>query len=196
MALIAKTSFPGGDPEVNRKVKDSLGREAEIDVLIARRNRDVVFIECKGVNPMGNVDDAEVVKWLDERIPVIREVAKRHSEWQDLTQRFEIWSSGRLTPEALLMISERNLQTQKYEIVARGSDQVFEQVLGSNDAGLIRTYEQHFINHPLKEIEMSHERAARKKERDKKRAAVENTSMPAPPAPSAPLTSVSASGAA
>lgn len=193
VALIAKTSFPGGDPEVNRKVKDSLGRVAEIDVLIARRNRDVVFIECKGVNPMGNVDDAEVVKWLDERIPVIREVAKRHSEWQDLTQRFEIWSSGRFTPEALLMISERNLQTQKYEIVARGSDQVFEQVLGSNDAGLIRTYEQHFINHPLKEIEMSHERAARKKERDKKRAAVENTSVPASPAP---LISVSASGAA
>ncbi|KPC55548.1 hypothetical protein LCH33_004748 [Pseudomonas amygdali] len=66
---------------------------------------------------MGDVDDAEVVKWLDERISAIREVAKRHSEWQDLTQRFEIWSSGRFTAEALLMISERNLQTQKYEIV-------------------------------------------------------------------------------
>ncbi|MNG34050.1 hypothetical protein D3C84_1204480 [compost metagenome] len=57
--------FWAGCKALNRKVKDKLGREAEIDVLFARRNRDVVFIECKGVNPVGNVDDAEVVKWLD-----------------------------------------------------------------------------------------------------------------------------------
>jgi hypothetical protein len=33
---------------------------------------------------MGNVDDWEVARWL-ERIPVIREVAKYHSEWKEPT---------------------------------------------------------------------------------------------------------------
>jgi len=138
-----------------------------------------VFIECKGVHPLGNVDDAEVSKWLDKRIPVLREVAKHHSEWEYLPQRFEIWSSGNFTPEALLLISNRNSETDKYEIVARNSDYVFEQVMASHDAGLIRTYEQHFINHPMREVEVSRDRAARKAERDRKRARVEQRSSPA-----------------
>lgn len=186
VAHIAKTTFLGGDPEVNRKVKDSLGREAEIDVLVVRRNRDIVFIECKGVHPSVNVDDREVVKWLDDRIPVLREVAKHHSEWKNLAQRFEIWSSGKFTSQALSMISERDLQTQKYEIVARDSEYVFAQVLASSDAGLVRTYEQHFINHPMREMEMDLERAARKAERDKKRAGVEKISAASPPPPPPP----------
>lgn len=178
VAHIAKSTFPGGDLEVNRKVKDSLGRQAEIDVLVVRRHRDVVFIECKGVHPLGNVDDAEVAKWLDKRIPVLREVAKHHSEWGYLPQRFEIWSSGNFTPEALLLISNRNLETDKYEIVARNADYVFEQVMASHDAGLIRTYEQHFINHPMREVELSRDRAARKAERERKRARMEQRPSP------------------
>ncbi|ROM70895.1 hypothetical protein BK653_03155 [Pseudomonas brassicacearum] len=67
---------------------------------------------------MGNVDDAEVAKWL-ERIPVIREVAKHHSEWKEPTQRFEIWSSGRFTPEALLTISERTFKLKSTRSLSR-----------------------------------------------------------------------------
>ncbi|NWB40485.1 TniQ family protein [Pseudomonas sp. E6002] len=40
-------------------------------------------------------------------------------------------------------------------------------LMASHDAGLIRTYEQHFINHPMGEVELSRGRAARKAERER-----------------------------
>lgn len=169
VAHIAKTTFAGGEVEVNRKVKDSLGREAEIDVLVARRNQEVIFIECKGGHPHGTVDNAEVIKWLDVRIPVLREVAKRHPEWCDLPQRYEIWASGGFTAEALEMIEARQQQSKKYLIEARSAEYVHMEVRASNDKGLIRTYEEHFINHPLREIDLANERARRKAEREKQR---------------------------
>lgn len=169
VAQIARTTFPGSEPEVNRNEKDSSGRGAEIDVLVVVKNQEVVFIECKGVHPLGTVDNDEVVKWLDVRIPVLREVAKHHSEWRKLRQRFEIWSSGGFTEHALSLIAERERQTQKYTIEARNADYVHSQVRASKDAGLIRTYEEHFINHPLRELEEAQARAARKAKRDKQR---------------------------
>ena len=181
VAQIAKTTFPGSDPEVNRKEKDSLGRAAEIDVLVVKKNQEVVFIECKGVHPLGTVDNDEVIKWLDVRIPVLREVAKYHSEWRNLPQRFEIWSSGGFTEHALSLITERNQKTQKYTIEARSAEYVRSQVRASNDAGLIRTYEEHFINHPMRELEVAQERAARKVQRDKRRGDSQNNLNPPPP---------------
>lgn len=62
---------------MNRIVKDSIGAEAEIDVLVHRPNHEVVFIECKGIHPISTLDDAEVEKWLLKRIPVIRGLSKR-----------------------------------------------------------------------------------------------------------------------
>lgn len=169
VAQIAKTTFRGCDPEVNRIVKDGLGRDAEIDVLAVIRNQEVVFIECKGVHPLGTVDDDEVIKWLDVRIPVIRGAAKLHSEWRDLPQRYEIWSSGGYTERALSLIAARQQQTRKYRIEARDAAYVHAEVRASKDDGLIRTYEEHFINHPMRELDRSQERAKRKEIRDRKR---------------------------
>ncbi|ATE80183.1 hypothetical protein [Pseudomonas frederiksbergensis] len=183
VAYIVKTTYPGCDPEVNRKVKDVLGRGAEIDVLVVRKNREVVFIECKGVHPLGTVDNDEVVKWLDIRIPVLREVAKHHSDWCDLYQRYEIWSSGGFTEHALSLIAERQQQSNKYKIEARNADYVHSQVRDSNDKGLIRTYEEHFINHPMLEFDKAQERAKRKAERDMQRAKYQKGSSSSKPPP-------------
>ena len=179
VAQIAKTTFRGCDPEVNRIVKDELGRAAEIDVLAVIRNQEVVFIECKGVHPLGTVDDDEVIRWLDVRIPVIRGAVKRHSEWCDLPQRYEMWSSGGYTERALSFIAERKKQTSKFHIEARDAAYVHGQVRTSNDDGLIRTYEEHFVNHPMRELERSQEREKRKAVRDRKPSPT--PALPAPP---------------
>lgn len=95
--------------------------------------------------------------------------AKLHSEWRDLPQRYEIWSSGGYTERALSLIAARQQQTPKYRIEARDAAYVHAEVCASKDDGLIRTYEEHFINHPMRELERSQERAKRKAVRDKKR---------------------------
>ena len=186
VAQIAKTTFLGCNAEVNRIVQDGLGRHAEIDVLAIVRNHEVVFIECKGVHPLSVVDDDEVVKWLDQRIPVLRGAAKQHSEWRDLRQRYEIWSSGGYTDKALSLIVERQQQTSKYIIEARDGDYIHAEVRASKDKGLIRTYEEHFINHPMLELKKAKERARRKAIRDDKYAqqpelALPTLSHPLPP---------------
>ena len=170
VAQIAKTTFRGSDPEVNRIVRDDLGRDAEIDVLVVVRNQEVVFIECKGVHPSGTVDDDEVVRWLDLRIPILRGAAKLHSEWRSLPQRYEIWSSGGYSERALALIAAKKQATTKYHIEVRDAAYVHAEVRASRDEGLIRTYEEHFINHPLREIERSQDRAKRKATRDLKRS--------------------------
>lgn len=182
VAQIVKTTFPGCEIEVNRRVKDGLGRAAEIDVLAYRKNKDVVFIECKGTHPLGNVDNEEVRKWLDDRIPVLRDVAKHHSEWSNLHQHFEIWTSGQFTPEAISMIEERMQQTSRYTLGYRAARDVESEVHSSGDAGLLRTYEQHFIKNPLLEDQKAQERAVRKQDRDKQRQVEQGTTQP--PAPS------------
>ena len=59
------------------------------------------------VHPSGTVDDDEVMNWLDVRIPVIRGAAKLHSEWRDLPQRYEMWSSGGYTERALSLVAAK-----------------------------------------------------------------------------------------
>jgi hypothetical protein len=176
VAQIAQWTFPGYLMEMNKIVRDSIGASAEIDIFFYKRNHELVFIECKGIHPMSTVDDAEVKKWLDVRISVIRAFVKSHSEWSKLTQRYEMWTSGRFSELAIAMVCEKQAQSPKLTIEIRDADYVLSQAKASNDQGLIRTYTQHFVNHPMQEF-------TQKKEREERRARKTAAREPKPPTP-------------
>jgi hypothetical protein len=183
VAQIARSTFAGYDQEMNRIVKDPIGKQAEIDVLAVRKNHEVIFIECKGIHPASTLDDAEVTKWLDQRIPVIRGVAKNHPDWAALNQRYELWTSGRFSETALALVDARQKESTKFLIQLRDADYVLGEAKASKEAGLLKTYEQHFVKHPMQELETEKRRQKRKADRASKR----NPTTPTAPIPLLPF---------
>lgn len=169
VAQIARSTFAGYDQEMNRIVKDVMGKQAEIDVLAVRKNHEVIFIECKGIHPASTVDDKEVIKWLDKRIPVLRGAAKIHSDWATLPQRYELWTSGKFSEEALALVSARQAESSKLVIQLRDAEYVLAEAKASKEAGLLKTYEQHFVKHPMQEFEAEKRRQQRREDRAAKR---------------------------
>lgn len=165
VAQIARSTFPGHSQEMNRIVKDSIGAEAEIDVLAHRPNHEVVFIECKGIHPISTLSDEEVEKWLDKRIPVIRGFVKAHSEWSSLAHRFELWTSGKLSDAAMALVNAAQAKSPKLDIQLRDANYVLAQALASKDTGLLKAYKQHFVTHPMREFEEAQKREQRKAEK-------------------------------
>ena len=194
VAQIARSTFLGYPQEMNRIVKDSIGAEAEIDVLVHRPNHEVVFIECKGIHPISTLDDAEVEKWLLKRSPVIRGFVKTHSEWSGICQRFELWTSGKLSENATAMVNAARAKNPKLDIQLRDSEYVLAQAMSSNDQGLIKAYRQHFVTHPMQEFEEARQREQRKAEKAKARlnapTSQPSTALPVSP-PSASALAIS-----
>lgn len=162
VAQIAAHTYFGYTQDTNRIVKDGIGSAAEIDVLAERPGHEVIFIECKGVHPLNTLDDAEIVKWLDKRIPVIRGFVKQNSDWHKLKQAYELWTNGKISDSGKLLVEAARAKHPKLKIVVRDGDGVLSQARESNKAGLLKAYRQHFVTHPLQEIE-----AAQKKEEQK-----------------------------
>lgn len=181
VAQIARSTFPGYSQEMNRIVKDSIGAEAEIDVLAQRTNHEVVFIECKGIHPISTLEDDEVEKWLSKRIPVIKGFVKMHSEWASTAHRFELWTSGKLSEATIALVNASQAKNPKLDIQIRDANYVLAQAVASKDAGLLRAYKQHFVTHPMREFEEAQKREQRKAERATGR--LNRPSVKAPPSP-------------
>ncbi|WP_342623667.1 hypothetical protein [Pseudomonas alkylphenolica] len=192
VAQIARSTFAGYDQEMNRIVKDVMGKQAEIDVLAVRKNHEVIFIECKGIHPASTLDDKEVIKWLDKRIPVLRGAAKIHSDWSTLTQRYELWTSGRFSEEAIALVNARQEESSKLVIQLRDAEYVLAEAKASKEAGLLKTYEQHFVKHPMQKFEAENRRKQRREDRDAKRRLA--TPGTPPPLPALPTKAESAMG--
>ncbi|WP_271410365.1 hypothetical protein [Pseudomonas sp. Q1-7] len=186
VAQIAKSTFLGYFQEMNRIVKDSIGAEAEIDVLAQRPNHEVVFIECKGIHPISTLSDNEVEKWLNKRIPVIRGFVKTHPEWAGIPQKYELWTSGKFSENAIAMVRAAQAKSPKLNIHLRDADYVLAQAVASNDVGLLKAYRQHFVTHPMQEFEEALKRDQRKADKAKARLKEVSVEAPPPASPRAP----------
>lgn len=174
---IFKSILPKCATQMNRIVKDALGRSAEIDVLAIAGNRAIYFIECKGYSPAGYLPDSEVEKWLNDRIPVIRQYAKTHLEWRDLEQHYELWSSAMLSEEALEKVNAANRKTDRYQISIYGPEHILKTVEGNCEKPFADTYRQHFVNNPMREYEKDKKRKAAQLEKENRRKLLETGSL-------------------
>ncbi|ARC77960.1 hypothetical protein AXW93_03735 [Pseudomonas aeruginosa] len=183
VAQICNSAFPGGGVQLNRIIKLPSGEKAEVDIMVTLPNKEVIFIECKGTHPMSCVDDGEVEKWLDKRIPVLRKYAKNHPELSYLKQRFELWTSGKVSQETQARVALAKMQTNKYELEIRDGDYVSQQVSLSKEPGLQKSYSQHFVNHPMLEYEQEMRRLERKAKKDAEMADKAAVDVPSGMAP-------------
>jgi hypothetical protein len=138
---------------VLNKVFRENGKDAvEVDVLAVVENKCVYFIECKGNLPGRYVSDDDVEKWLHKRIPFLHQFARdRHPEWRHLELRFELWTTGELTPEAMAKIvtTQASVRPQLYTIGVRNAEDIRRLALETRDPALREVLDQHFLKHPL-----------------------------------------------
>lgn len=165
VAEIAKSAIPGCETEMNRIVKAPSGSKAEIDIIALVKRKAIYFIECKGCNPMGYLDEVEVDRWLDIRIQTIRAYAKLHPEWNELEQHYELWSSAMLSESVIEKVRKAQSATKKYFINIKGPDEVHEAAKQTKDNSLLKTYSQHFINNPHREYEKEQKKILSKVEK-------------------------------
>lgn len=137
---------------LNKIFRNEAGDKAEVDVL-AVNNRKVYFIECKGYQPSGIVEDEEIERWLEKRIPLVRQQALKHPDWKSLKLHFELWTTGKLTDDAIARINAVKAKTTKYTIEYRDAAAVYAYAKNVDDRSLILTLRQHFFKHPITTVE-------------------------------------------
>ena len=147
-AQLANESYRNPSITINKLVRGSDGARAEIDVLVEGRT-EVVFIECKGHLPTGQVDDAEVEKWLKKRLPIVRDFAKHDERYRQVKQSFELWTNATISPASKSLIEAENARTTRYSIAYREGSSLLDMITASGNKSLVKAYQQHFSNHPL-----------------------------------------------
>jgi hypothetical protein len=141
----------GPNVRIRRIFRAPDGSKAEADVVVEKPNRAVTFIECKGHQPSGLIDDETARQWLVETIPTLYAAARQHSEWRNVDVKFEFWTSGRLSDTArnLILGKKREVRRTRYTLDLYEVDAVRNAARVTRDRALVRTLEENFLDHAL-----------------------------------------------
>lgn len=147
-------TIDGGQVRINHILQDSsTGNQAEVDVILEQENQRITFIECKGRQPTNLVEEGEVRKWIEDRIPLIRKCVLAQPLWNNLQQRFQFWTCGSFSPNAREFLEQAASKTTKYEIHCKDGNGVKEYAQKLQGSSLSKTLNEHFFQHPLTKIE-------------------------------------------
>lgn len=161
VAEIVRTSSPNTSVRVNEVLRTEKG-SGEIDVLVEHLDHSVRFIECKGYRPGGTVPDEMIERWLNDRIPFLREAAAENYFWRKCRLEFEFWTSGTLTPKAQALINEAGERTKKYGIKLISARDLLAVGQATNNSALKNTLQEHFLGHPLEKADRAAQKATRR----------------------------------
>ena len=145
---------------MNEMFRDGNGRQAEVDVLASKASKEVRFIECRGYKPDGTLPDAYVERWLDDRIPLLRDAALAHPLWRGYRLKFELWTTGNLSDamRARIQKVQQTVSAGKYKIEVFEKDAIQALCRKAGGGSLQKTLDEHFFEHPLATAEREAER--------------------------------------
>ena len=124
------------------------GRSTDLDILFKKNGNSVHIIECKGKHPGGSISIDEVEEWI-EKIPIMRDYLNSRSDLKNLKRVYEFWTSGRFTDEALVRLKREKVSRTQQPIDFKDGGEVCELASNSNLNAIVRTLNEHFLNHPL-----------------------------------------------
>ena len=124
------------------------GQKTEIDILVRVGTNSVRLIECKGKNPGGELSKSEVDSWL-QKIPIMRDYLDTRSDLRNCRRIYELWTSGRFSPNAVTKLQSEKAQRTKQPIDFKDGGEVCELASNSGLKEIVRALNEHFLNHPL-----------------------------------------------
>lgn len=151
VAEVVRRTTPNVDVTMNKIYREGGKDVAEVDVRAIIKDREIRFIECKGLLPGSQLSDKEVDDWLTKRIPLVRKHTLGNTELQHLKLKFEMWLTGELSPDARKKIeaAQQAVSPRKYTIKVVNAAELERLVRETNDASLRKVVTQHFLQHPL-----------------------------------------------
>lgn len=139
---------------VNKLYREN-GRDlAEVDVRGCKEDV-VLFVECKGITPGTVLSDEEVKLWLEKRVPAVAAKVRQTGEYNGFQLKFELWTTGELSREAMAMVATRQEQVRptKYTVGVRfGPDLHQDAMRHKRQPAMAKVLEQHFLASPLCEV--------------------------------------------
>ena len=125
------------------------GKSKDIDVqAITAHNSRVTAIECKGKGPGGTLSLEDVDDWL-AKIPVFRAHYAHHHTLREAEQRYEIWTSGSIAPDALTKLEAERERRVKAPIGWMDGKAVLALARDGKEKAIADAMNQHFIEHPF-----------------------------------------------
>jgi len=165
-----------GQPQLtlNRIFKAAPDRKAEVDIMAVVNRRWARFIECKGYLANGLVPDEDVKRWLNIRVPLVAAESRKNPETQNAKLIFELWTTGRLSREAVALIEEAKEARSHYTLDYVDADDVMDLARETEEEGLEQILRDHFLDHPMATAEEAVKRLERRAARQTQyRAAME-----------------------
>jgi hypothetical protein len=128
------------------------GKTADIDILkIKALGSEAATIEAKGKMPGGSLSKAEVEEWI-AKLPTIRGHLRAHPTLREAKQVFEIWTTGTIDPDALVLLQSTKSKWTKSEINWKDGQGVLEVAKAGKEKAITDALYQHFLSHPLSEV--------------------------------------------
>lgn len=109
--------------------------------------QEFVAIECKAREPGGVVDVEEIEHWLS-KIKVMQGYIRQNRD-REAQVKFEIWTTGDFTPQALELLQTQKRLRTKTPIDWKTGRDVVEYASQNREKSVADVLRQHFVKHPL-----------------------------------------------
>ncbi len=150
MAAYLINKHGGYSVDIGKKVQDDDGNKAEIDVFAVLGKHSVKVIECKAKNPKTLISEKEVLKWIDNRIPVIKQWMLNEGRFNNCDITFEFWTTSDYSDEAKSII--RDYRPRKHKVEFKNGKDILSYAKSAKEQSIIDGLNEHFFNHPLSKI--------------------------------------------
>lgn len=122
--------------------------QADIDVLkVSQMAAEFVAIECKAREPGGTVSIEEVTHWLG-KLKVMQSYLRQNRD-REAELKFEIWTTGDFTPDALHLLQKEKKRRTKYPIDWKTGKDLAAYATNMREKAVADVLKQHFLKHPL-----------------------------------------------
>lgn len=142
---------------INKVYREGGKDLAEVDVR-ARFGDEVLFVECKGIAPGTVLEDDEVEKWLDKRVPAVASRTRQNEEYANCKLKFELWTTGELSANARAMIATRQESVRPTKYILEVRQGPYFKTMASKhkkrQPALLDVLEQHFLVSPLSDAKV------------------------------------------
>ncbi len=102
-------------------------------------------MECKAIKRDTTLDDEEVDRWLDVRLPRLINYCNSHPDYKDLKKSFELWVSGEISEKSTLRINEYKKRSSKIKIKLKKPPELLNEVKETGDKSLKNLLFSYFL---------------------------------------------------
>lgn len=128
------------------------GQPVDIDVFkVTHQMTSLTCIECKGKEPGGQFDDENIREWL-RKVAVMRAWLTTHVNYREAQHRFEIWTSGTFTSDAIAMLKDEQAKRLTAPIDWKDGESVLALAAAGKEKSMVDAFQQHFMRHPFANV--------------------------------------------